>query len=201
MTPAKFWDGVAEKYAKMAIRNPEQYHVSLERTRSYLRESDRVLELGCGTGSTALLLAPSVALYTGSDVSPKMIAIAKDKLVEAGQSNLDFIVADADSDALGTAYDAVMAYNLLHLVDNLPTTLGHIHSITREGGLLITKTPCLGSKKWLFAPLLWVMQLFGKAPDVLLIKPAYLEQSITDAGYEIIEAEDYGSRYIVARKA
>jgi SAM-dependent methyltransferase len=200
MTPAKFWDGASEKYAKMAIRNPEQYHLSLERTRSYLRAEDRVLELGCGSGSTALLLAPSVALYTGSDLSPGMINIANRQQAEADQANLDFIVADADSEALGTSYDAVLAFNLLHLVDDLPTTLRHIHTITRDGGLLINKTPCLRSKKWLFGPLVWVMQLFGKAPEVLFISPEQLEQDITDAGFEIIEAADYGSRYIVARK-
>ncbi|EPX80930.1 class I SAM-dependent methyltransferase [Litoreibacter arenae] len=200
MTPAKFWDGVSAKYAKMAIRNPEQYYLSLERTRSYLRPEDRVMELGCGTGSTALLLAPGVALYTGSDVSPGMIAIANGKLAEAGQSNLDFIVADADSDALGTGYDAVLAHNLLHLVDDLPATLRHVHDITRDGGLLISKTPCFKSKRWLLGPLIWVMQRLGKAPDVRFIGPDELEQEIAAAGFEVIEAEDYGSRYIVARK-
>ena len=200
MTAAKFWNGVAEKYAKSAIRDPKQYHLSLERTRSYLRDTDRVLELGCGTGSTALLLAPSVALYTGSDVSPGMIGIANDKLAEAGQSNLDFIVADADSDALGTGYDAVLAHNLLHLVDDLPRTLRHAHQTLRDGGLFISKTPCLGSKKWLFRPLIGAMKLVGKAPDVLLFTPTELEQAVTDAGFEIIETGDYASRYIVARK-
>lgn len=200
MTSAKFWDGVAVKYAKMAIRNPEQYHQSLERTRSYLRPEDRVLELGCGTGSTALLLAPGVALYTGSDVSPKMMEIANGKLADTDQSNLDFVVADADSDALGTSYDAVLAFNLLHLVDDLPATLHHIHDMTRDGGLLINKTPCLGSKKWLFGPIIWVMKLFGKAPDAQFFTPVQLEQAIIDAGYEIVEAADYGSRYVVARK-
>lgn len=200
MTSAKFWDGVAAKYANMAIRNPEQYHLSLERTRSYLRPEDRVLELGCGTGSTALLLAPDVALYTGSDVSPKMMEIANGKLADTDQSNLDFVVADADSDALGTSYDAVLAFNLLHLVDDLPTTLHHIHDMTRDGGLLINKTPCLGSKKWLFGPIIWVMKLFGKAPDAQFFTPAQLEQAIIDAEFEIVEAADYGSRYVVARK-
>ena len=200
MTPAKFWDGVSEKYATMAIRNPEQYHLSLERTRSYLRREDRALELGCGTGSTALLLAPSVALYTGSDLSPGMINIAKRKQAETGQSNLDFIVADADSDALGASYDAVLAFNLLHLVDDLPATLHHIHQITRDGGLMINKTPCLRSKKWLFGPIVWVMKLFGKAPDVHFLTPPQLEQAMKDAGFEILEAADYGSHYIVARK-
>ena len=200
MTAAKFWNGVAEKYAKSAIRDPKQYHLSLERTRSYLRDTDRVLELGCGTGSTALLLAPNVALYTGSDLSSKMMEIAREKLASGEHPNVEFMVAEADSTAVGGSYDTVMAFNLLHLVDDLPRTLRHAHQTLRDGGLFISKTPCLGTKKWLFRPLIGAMKLVGKAPDVLLFTPTELEQAVTDAGFEIIETGDYASRYVVARK-
>lgn len=199
MASAQFWDGISQKYAKTPIRDIKNYHASLERSRSHLRRKDRVLELGCGTGSTALLLASDVALYTGSDLSSGMIDIANAKLADAGQNNLDFVAAVAEDEALGTSYDAVLAFNLLHLVDNLPTTLRHMRKITRDGGLIITKTPCLGAKKWLFGPMIWVMQLFGKAPHALLFTPAELERAVADAGFEIVEAADYGSRYIVAR--
>ena len=129
-----------------------------------------------------------------------MIGIANRKLADTAQNNLDFVVAEVEDDALGTAYDAVLAFNLLHLVDELPATLRQIHKMIPKGGLLINKTPCLGSKKWLFGPMVWAMKLFGKAPDVQFFTPAQLENAITDAGFEIIEAADYGSRYIVARK-
>ena len=52
-----FWDGAAENYAKSPIRDVEAYNYTLERTRTYLSPTDKVLEVGCGTGSTALLLA------------------------------------------------------------------------------------------------------------------------------------------------
>lgn len=198
MASAEFWDGISQKYSKTAIRNIDAYHASLARTRTYLNAEDRVLEMGCGTGSTAILLAPEVALYTGSDISPGMIEIARGKT--DAPTHLDFTVATAEDDTLGASYDVVMAFNLLHLVDDLRATLRHMHAITRPGGLIITKTPCLGDKKWLFGPLLWVMQRVGKAPQALLFTIAELERAIKEAGFEIIEAEDYGSRYIVARK-
>ena len=53
-TATRFWGKTAGRYAKMPIRYAEAYEYALERTRSYLAKTDRVLELGCGTGSTAL---------------------------------------------------------------------------------------------------------------------------------------------------
>ena len=76
-TATRFWDKTAGRCAKMPIRDVEAYEYTLERTRSYLAKTDGVLELGCGTGSTALLLAGSVAGITGNDISPNMIGIAR----------------------------------------------------------------------------------------------------------------------------
>ena len=64
-----FWDRIAPKYAKSPVRDQQAYEATLARTRSYLGAEDKVLELGCGTGSTALILADAVAEYTATDLS------------------------------------------------------------------------------------------------------------------------------------
>ena len=74
---AKFWDGIAEKYAKSPIRDMEAYEHTLQRTASYLKPTDQVLELGCGTGRTALRLADHADTITASDVSPGMLAVGR----------------------------------------------------------------------------------------------------------------------------
>ena len=81
-----FWDKVAPKYAKRPIADMSAYDRTLARTATYLHESDRVLELGCGTGTTALRLADRVAAYTASDLSPGMIRIAREKAQAAGSA-------------------------------------------------------------------------------------------------------------------
>ena len=51
---AAFWNRVARRYAAMPMRNPDAWEETLARVTARLSPTDRVLELGCGTGSTAL---------------------------------------------------------------------------------------------------------------------------------------------------
>jgi len=50
----------------------------------FIAKDDKVLELGCGTGSLAILCARKGAEVTGIDLSPKMLAIAHRKINKAG---------------------------------------------------------------------------------------------------------------------
>ena len=66
---APFWDKIAPRYAKKPVADPAAYEEKLARVRALLRAEDRVLEIGCGTGSTALRLASRVAEITATDIS------------------------------------------------------------------------------------------------------------------------------------
>ena len=77
MTDAAFWDRIAPKYARTPISNMDAYEATLARVKTHLSETDTVLELGCGTGTTAMKLAPGVAHVTASDVSGAMIGIGR----------------------------------------------------------------------------------------------------------------------------
>ena len=106
--------GTAARAAAAAVSDPRGYERTLRRTRELLEENDHVLELGCGTGSTALRLADGVASYLGTDFSPAMIAIAQEKLAAAPVAALSFLAATAEDPALRAGqYDAVLAFNYL----------------------------------------------------------------------------------------
>ena len=208
---AKFWDGVAEKYAKSPIRDWDAYTYSLERTRTYLKADDRVLEVGCGTGSTALLLAEFAGRITASDISAKMIEIAKAKGQEQGIGNVDFVAAEVFDDAIeGEPYDVVLALNLLHLLENVDAAIARINGLLKPGGIFISKTVCLAGGAMPFKYralkyLLPIMRLLGKAPShVSFMRSEELEEAISSRGFEIIETGNYPvspqSRYVVAKK-
>ncbi len=212
---AKFWDGVAEKYAKSKIADEEAYKYTLERTRSFLTKDDEVLELGCGTGSTALLLASSVKGLTASDISQEMIRIGIEKAEKEEISNIRFVTAEVSEPTIDpnledqTHYDAVLAFNVLHLLQDLPQNLECINERIKRGGYFISKTICKPKKKTslkflAMMTILPVMQLFGKAPFVKIRNSEEFDELIKSAGFQIIECGDYPAnpphRYIVAQK-
>ena len=197
---ADFWNGVAEKYARAPIGDMAAYDYTLSRSRSYLGARDRVLELGCGTGSTALLLAPDVGRITGTDVAAEMIRIARRKVAAQGAGNVEFEVAAADRLPDGP-FDAVLAYNLLHLLRDPVAVIGLIHGALRPGGVFISKTVCLaepgqGPLRWVFPVLIPALQAIVKAPFVHRWDVATLERMVTDAGFEIVEAGNFPARQI-----
>jgi ubiquinone/menaquinone biosynthesis C-methylase UbiE len=202
----QFWDRIAPKYARHAIKDMPGYTRTLESTRQRLRETDSVLELGCGTGSTALALAPSVARLVGTDISSEMIAIAREKASAQGCANTEFAVSPADG-ALGAvgSFDAVLAFNILHLVADRSAALQRAISALKPGGLFMSKTPCLSEMNPLIRLAVPVAQFFGKAPHVAFFSASALEQEIEAAGFSIVERARHGSRrkdpriYIVAR--
>jgi len=202
---ASFWDRNAEKYSKSPIKNMDAYRETMDRTRAHLKPGDNVLEVGCGTGSTALLLAPKVKHITGSDISAKMIEIAQGKVVDDKPKNVDFLQCTPfDEQLKDRSYDAVMAFSFLHLVEDLPATLARIHALLKPGGLLISKTVCLAEQTRLWGVPIAVMRCFGLAPYVNLLTAHALESAITDARFKILETGFYPARpparFVVAKK-
>ena len=209
---ARFWDRIAVKYAADPIADMAGYEATLRRVQGLLSADQDVLEIGCGTGSTALRLAPFTRRLMATDVSAGMIAIAREKLAAEPVPQLSFDVADADiaADAAVAGqgeYDVVLAFNLLHLVTDLDRALELAMRALRPGGLLISKTACLSEMNPLIPYLaLPLMQAIGKAPHVLCFDADALRSAITRQGMDIVSVERHGTRgkdfrvFIVARK-
>lgn len=56
--------------------------VKKEIVKNYITVGDKVLEVGCGTGTVAILCAEKGASVTGFDISPHMLDIARKKIQE-----------------------------------------------------------------------------------------------------------------------
>jgi SAM-dependent methyltransferase len=76
--------------------------------RKYDHRPASILDLGCGTGSHALILAKRGYKVTGVDRAPEMIAIARRKAQDAG-ADVKFIEGDITNINLCEKFDAVIS--------------------------------------------------------------------------------------------
>lgn len=196
-----FWNKLAPKYSKMPVEDVPAYEDTLTAVRALIQPTDNVLEIGCGTGSTAIKLAPSAHHWTATDVSTEMVRIAQEK---TGPANVEFLALHADQEIPNAPFDTICGFNILHLVPDVELTLQHLFQHLKPGGLLISKTPCLSGMSFFVRLLIPVMQFFGKAPPVLFLSQDTLLSHMRAAGFQIKQSKTFGkgkdTHFIVAEK-
>ena len=183
---AKFWDKVADRYAKSPVKDEAAYEHKLEVTRRYFRPDMRVLEFGCGTGSTAILHAPHVNHIHAIDISSRMLEIARQKAEAEGIQNLTFAHATIDAVvAEPETYDAVMGLSILHLLEDKEAAIAKVHHMLKPGGVFVTSTVCLGDTMKFVKLIGPVGRFLGLMPLVKVFTTDELETSLTNAGFDI----------------
>ncbi len=202
---AKFWDRVAERYSKQPIADKSAYQKKLQITREYFQPDMEVLEFGCGTGSTAITHAPYVKHIQAIDISSKMIQIAQGKADTKNVDNVTFRRSTIDEFSVSDqTLDAVLGLSILHLLDNKEEVIAKVHKMLKPGGIFITSTACIGDTMMkYFKVIVPIGKLFGLMPLVKVFTTKELEDSFTDAGFEIGYQWQPGKGkavFIVARK-
>ena len=183
---ARFWDKRAEKYSQRPVADQETYKKKLEITRSYFTADSEVLEIGCGTGSTALAHAPYVKHILATDISPGMIDIAKGKAETGPVENITFETRAADDhDIAESRYDVIMAHNLLHLLRNPEAVISAAFKGLKPGGVFVSSTACVGDMSWYFRIIAPAGHFLGLIPFVKVFTQAQLVQSHIEAGFAI----------------
>ncbi len=199
-----FWDQVAEKYSQQPIADPEAYARKLSKTQDYMRPDMRVLEFGCGTGSTALKHAPFVSEVLATDISEAMLEVGRQRATEAEVDNVTFKRSGIeDFDGPDGSFDMVLALNLLHLVPDRQAALANIHRLLKPGGVFISSTVCLSDHMWFLRPVIPVMQWLGKAPFVNFLKAHDVLAEIETTGFQNKETWTHGkanSLFVVATR-
>ena len=110
---------------------------------------ENVLDIGCGTGSLAKVLAGSSRSVAAVDIAPEMLELAK---TINRSSNIEYINADFNSLNLKKDFfDLIISIDTLHYLDMENTFLKTRESLKNGGTLLIAdlielKTSNLGGK-------------------------------------------------------
>jgi SAM-dependent methyltransferase len=119
---------------------------ALEGVEAKLTAGGRVADVGCGLGSTSVLIAeafPRTAV-TGSDYHEASIELARKRAAEAGVSDrVDFEVAPAQGFS-GSGYDLVTMFDCLHDMGDPVGAAHHVREVIADDGTWMIVEPVAG---------------------------------------------------------
>jgi len=124
------FDAVAPQRDAWRNRNAYYYRF-LDALLSFLvPRGASVLELGCGTGDLLAGLRPSRGV--GLDLSPGMVARAREKYPAADRPELEFVVGDAEAPALTGTFDYVVLSDLVGELTDVWAAVRALRAVTHE---------------------------------------------------------------------
>lgn len=162
---------------------------------------DRVLDIGCGTGSLAILLAKRGATVVAIDIAPAMVSQAARSVYEAGVAELVAVqetgAVDLDTAFASESFDVVVGTLVLSELsrDEIEYTLRECLRILRRGGSLLIADEVL-PRSVLGKMGGFLLRLpFAVAAFVLTQSTTHrvsdLEERIAEAGFRIVRVTGY----------
>lgn len=138
------WEKLASRYDRQVMRiYRNAYDLSIEKVLAVVEGKDEVLEMSCGTGIISLGIAPHVQHVAGTDISPRMISVARTKAQELEVTNVDFQVCDSYSLPFeDSSFDMVLLFNTLHFLKEPQRVLQEAYRLLKPGGCFALATDC-----------------------------------------------------------
>jgi ubiquinone/menaquinone biosynthesis C-methylase UbiE len=152
----------------------------------------RVLDLGCGHGMAAVVLARRGAMVTACDLSPGYVAEAR-RRANANEAIIDFSVADGQSLPFAdNMFEAIWGHAILHHLDVF-TAAREIRRVLQPGGIAVFCEPWDGN------PLVrWLRQWRRHTQDERALLPNDI--SILKREFDRVIVEKYQlGRYVVIK--
>lgn len=124
------------------------------------RAGDRVLDVGCGCGTTTILMRERAAAASGVDISEPMLAVARRRAPA-----LDFTLADAQRHHFTQAYDLIVSRFGVMFFDDPVAAFANLRGALAPGGRLafVCWRP-LDENPWARVPLAAAAGLAPPAP-------------------------------------
>jgi phosphatidylethanolamine/phosphatidyl-N-methylethanolamine N-methyltransferase len=199
-----YWDRLAEAYdGRTAFLNAPMPPM-IARAEGALRGRKRVLEVAAGTGLVTEGIAGVCSEVVATDYSENMVRMLEKRLESKGIANVTCARADLYALPFPEAhFDAVLAANVLHLVDDLPRALACLGRVLAPGGALLVPTFC--HAETVRAQILSrLMGLTGFRASRRLSARS-LCQAVVDAGFEVTDTATFAGPlplvFVAARRA
>jgi ubiquinone/menaquinone biosynthesis C-methylase UbiE len=162
---------------------PQSVAVHLEQLRRFVKEGDRVLDVGAGPGRFTIELARLGADVVVADISPRQLELNRERLEEAGLEVrvTDRVLADVTdlSHFDDASFDAVVCYGgpLSYVVDRAEEGIAELLRVTREGGhVLLSVMSLIGTVIHFADMLLDLVRRDGPEPNDAIVRTGLLPQ-------------------------
>jgi SAM-dependent methyltransferase len=131
------------------------------------REGERLVDIGCGCGSTTLELARRVGAggsVLGVDISAPMLAVARERAAAAGLAQARFIQADAQTHAFDPADGAFSRFGVMFFEDPVAAFANIRRGLKRGGRVAFVCWRSLAENPWMTVPMVAIVPLLPAPP-------------------------------------
>jgi ubiquinone/menaquinone biosynthesis C-methylase UbiE len=203
---ASYWGKLAELYDDSTLLAGGTYPPIIEKLRGEFHPEEKLLDVGAGTGSLTVHIAPLVGHVTCTDIAPGMIERAKVRL-----HNFDHVAYGVeDARALcfeNDSFDVVLCCNVLHQLSRPERAVSEFRRVLRPGGKLLAITLCMGHMS-VWAKLRTAVEYvvrFGVPPAGSPFTLSSFTRLIAEAGFDVREAvlvteKPFPTSYVSASK-
>ncbi len=151
-----------------------------------LPDGAEILEIGCGYGDGALLIARRFAgsRVVGVDLDEEIIAAARHKVArpprwarDVATERITFVCGDAAALSFpDAAFDAALLFGMLHHINAWRRAIAEAHRILKPGGVLAFEEALIADRPWRFN------RQFGHVP----FDASELREALEAAGFRIL---------------
>jgi len=190
------WDRTSGAWRRWADlfsqRNDGRLYLEL----AAVQPGQRILEFGAGTGDQTLLLARAVGeggRVVATDLSERMLAVARERVAAAGLGNVEFLAGDAGSLQLeAESFDAAVAGFVLMLVAEPEGVAAVARRLLSSGGRFVASVWSLpAAVPMLSLPMMTALKVVGGPPPdptapglFALAEPHRLGRVLISAGFD-----------------
>ncbi len=200
-----FWNSdVSERWVAQQHILDHQFEALTRRLRerSAITGGERLVDIGCGAGSTSLALAGLVGesgRVLAIDISEPMLARARQRAAEAGVGNVEFRLSDAQThDFEAGGFDLVTSrFGIMFFEEPVPAFANLTTALRAGGRLVCVSWAALADNPWFRIPREIAIRHLGPpepasptAPGALAFADAgYVEGILRSAGFQAIRIE------------
>jgi len=182
-------EGAGEVWNWESPAGKKRWQRRVEMLTAHLKPSDKVLELGCGTGYFTKEIVKTGAFVTAIDISPELLQIAKEEIKE---NNASFILENAYEMSFdANSFDSIVGSSVLHHLE-IEKAISEMFRVLKPGGpMYFTEPNMMNPQIALQKNIPALKRKLGDSPDETAFFRWSLRELLKKTGYTEITIKPF----------